>query len=125
MLEYLTRTTTSPALSWSSVICSKPETISPSRSWMRNALNGFMSCPVQPILDALAVQLDVVVEQPVPLAIVARKAVRVEPGRHHRKHAVAKLVRAVVGVAIAQAEVRVRHHPLLHLAREPLELRHL
>src|SRR5688572_9665901 len=122
MLEYFTRMTTSPAVSASWTICSKPAATFPSRSWIRNALNAFMSGPVQPVLDALAVELDVVVEQPVPLAIVPRKAVRVEPARHHGKHAAPKLVRAVRRVAAARAEVRVGEHALLHLARETLEI---
>src|SRR5688572_9338380 len=122
MLEYFTRMTTSPAVSASTLICSKPAATLPSRSWIRNALNALMSGPVQPILDALAVQLDVVIEQPVTLAEVARKAVRVEPGRHHGKHAAAKLVRAVGRVAVARPEVRVGQHAFLHLAREAVKL---
>src|SRR5262245_17041199 len=124
MLEYFTRITTSPAVSASTAMLSKPAAILPSRSWMRNALNELMSGPAQPVLDALAIQLDVVVEQPVALSLVAREAVRVEPGAHHRKHSVPKLARAVRRVAIAQPEVREGEDAFLHLAREPVELRH-
>ena len=73
---------------------------------------------VQPVLDALAVQLDVVVEQPVALRIVARVAVRVEPACNHRKHSAPKPAWPVGRLAAAQPEVREGEDALLHLARE-------
>src|SRR5262245_56228216 len=100
MLENFTRISTSPGVSASGFMLSKPAAILPSRSWIRNALNSLMSLPVQPDLEALAVELHVAVEEPVPARIVLRKAMRVEPGRHHRKHPVAKLARAVRRVAV-------------------------
>src|SRR6185503_18020778 len=125
MLEYFTRITTSPGVSASRSIFSKPAATLPSRSWIRNALNSLMSLPVQPDLEALAVELHVAVEELVPPRIVLRKAVRIEPRRHHRKHSVAELVRAIGRITIARAEVRVGDHPLLHLARESREVAHL
>src|SRR5262245_50556923 len=125
MLENLTRTSTSPGVSASGSIVSNPAAILPSRSWIRNALNALMSLPVEPDLETLAVELHVVVEEPVPPRVGLREAVRVEPGRHHRKHPVAKLARAVRRIAVAQAQVRVGHDALFHLAREALEVLHL
>src|SRR5512134_104585 len=124
MLENRTRITTSPGVSASTSICSKPAAILPSRSCIRNALNAFMSLPVQPDLDALGVQLDVVVEQVMPLRLVPRKTVFVEPAREHRVHALAQLAGTVRRIGVSPPEIGEGAHAVLHLAREPAKVAH-